>query len=71
MQDIHYIRPLLNRWRSNPFIRWIIDKVLANIDAYSSISENPRFIFETLVESKDYKIEFFDIDGNKFNMDIK
>ena len=47
------------------------DKVLANIDAYSSISENPRFIFETLVESKDYKIEFFDIDGNKFNMDIK
>ena len=47
------------------------DKVLANIDAYSSISENTRFIFETLVESKDYKIEFFDIDGNKFNMDIK
>ena len=47
------------------------DKVLANIDAYSSISENPRFIFETLVETKDYKIEFFNIDGNKFNMDIK
>jgi sulfur-oxidizing protein SoxY len=47
------------------------DKILAKIDAYSSISENPRFIFETTVESKNYKIEFFDIDGNKFNMDIK
>ena len=47
------------------------DKVLANIDAYSSISENPRFIFETTLESQNYKIEFFDIDGNKFNMDIK
>lgn len=47
------------------------NQILAKIDAYSSISENPRFIFETLVESKDYKIEFFDIDGNKFNMDIK
>ena len=47
------------------------DKVLANIDAYSSISENPMFIFETTLESQNYKIEFFDIDGNKFNMDIK
>ena len=47
------------------------DKVLALVDAYSTISENPRFIFETLVESKDYKIEFFDIDGNEFKMDIK
>ena len=47
------------------------DKVLANIDAYSSISENPRFIFETTLESQNYKIEFFDINGNKFNMDIK
>ena len=47
------------------------DKVLANIDAYSSISENPRFIFETTLESQNYKIEFFDIDGNEFKMDIK
>ena len=47
------------------------DKILAKIDAYSSISENPRFIFETLVESKNYKIEFSDIDGNDFTMDIK
>lgn len=47
------------------------DTVLAKIDAYSSISENPRFIFETLVESKNYKIEFFDIDGNTFSTDIK
>jgi sulfur-oxidizing protein SoxY len=47
------------------------DKILAKIDAYSSISENPRFIFETFVESKNYKIEFSDIDGNEFSMDIK
>ena len=47
------------------------DKILAKINAYSSISENPRFIFETFVESKNYKIEFSDIDGNEFSMDIK
>ncbi|MDZ7817105.1 MAG: quinoprotein dehydrogenase-associated SoxYZ-like carrier [Aliarcobacter sp.] len=47
------------------------DNILANIDAYSSISENPRFIFETKIESKNYKIEFSDIDGNEFSMDIK
>ena len=47
------------------------DKVLALVDAYSTISENPRFIFETLLQSEDYKIEFFDIDGNEFKMDIK
>lgn len=47
------------------------NQILAKIDAYSSISENPRFIFETLVESKNYKIEFSDIDGNDFTMDIK
>jgi sulfur-oxidizing protein SoxY len=47
------------------------NKVLANILAYSSISENPRFIFETLIKSDDYKIEFIDIDGNHFSSDIK
>jgi sulfur-oxidizing protein SoxY len=47
------------------------DKILANILAYSAISENPRFIFETKVKSDDYKIEFSDIDGNHFSTDIK
>lgn len=47
------------------------DKILANILTYSAISENPRFIFETLMKSDDYKIEFTDIDGNEFSSDIK
>lgn len=47
------------------------EKVLANILTYSAISENPRFIFETLIKSDDYKIEFTDIDGNEFSSDIK
>ena len=47
------------------------DKVLANIDAYSSISENPRFIFETKVKSQNYNIKFSDVDGNVFTSEIK
>ena len=47
------------------------EKVLAKILTYSAISENPRFIFETLIKSDDYKIEFTDIDGNEFSSDIK
>lgn len=47
------------------------EEILANILTYSAISENPRFIFETKVKSDDYKIEFTDIDGNKFSSEIK
>lgn len=42
------------------------NKNISQIKTYSAISENPRFIFETKVKTDDYKIEFFDVDGNRF-----
>jgi sulfur-oxidizing protein SoxY len=47
------------------------NKELSNIASYSAISENPRFIFETKNKSKEYKINFSDIDGNEFSLDLK
>ncbi|WP_428024210.1 quinoprotein dehydrogenase-associated SoxYZ-like carrier [Arcobacter sp.] len=47
------------------------DKKLSEIATYSAISENPRFIFETYDEVDEYKIKFFDIDGNEFFLDIR
>ena len=47
------------------------DKKLSDIATYSAISENPRFIFETLIEVEKYKIKFYDIDGNEFSLDIR
>lgn len=41
-------------------------KVLSEIMTYSTISENPRFIFETKDKLTKYTIEFYDNDGNKF-----
>jgi sulfur-oxidizing protein SoxY len=41
-------------------------KVLSEIITYSTISENPRFIFETKSKSDKYTIEFYDNDGNEF-----
>ncbi len=41
-------------------------KVLSEIITYSTISENPRFIFETKDKSDKYTIEFYDNDGNEF-----
>lgn len=45
--------------------------ILSTMELFSTISENPRFIFETKVKSQNYIIEFFDIDGNVFTSDIK
>ena len=42
------------------------NKNISQIKTYSAISENPRFIFETKEKTNDYKIEFFDVDGNSF-----
>lgn len=47
------------------------NKTISLIKTYSAISENPRFIFETKVKTDDYKIEFFDVDGNKFTAQTK
>ncbi len=47
------------------------DKTLAIIKTYSPISENPRFIFETKEASKEYELEFYDIDANQFLLDTK
>tara|TARA_R110002033_G_scaffold9971_1_gene32602 strand:+ start:79383 stop:80123 length:741 start_codon:yes stop_codon:yes gene_type:complete len=47
------------------------DKKLSDITSSSAISENPRFIFETKNKSKDYKVSFYDTDGNEFSVDIK
>ena len=41
-------------------------KVLSEIMTYSTISENPRFIFETKDKLTKYTIEFYDNDGNEF-----
>ena len=41
-------------------------KVLSEIITYSTISENPRFVFETKNKSDNYTIEFYDNDGNEF-----
>ena len=45
--------------------------ILSTMELFSTISENPRFIFETKVKSQNYIIEFFDIDGNVFTSEIK
>ena len=47
------------------------DKNISEIKTYSAISENPRFIFETKTKAQNYKIEFFDIDGNQFSAQTK
>ena len=47
------------------------DKNISEIKTYSAISENPRFIFETKIKAQNYKIEFFDIDGNQFSAQTK
>lgn len=47
------------------------DKKLSDITSSSAISENPRFIFETKNKSEDYKVSFYDTDGNEFSVDIK
>ena len=47
------------------------NQLLGSLTTYSAISENPRFIFETDIDAKEYKLEFFDIDGNEFFLDIK
>ncbi len=47
------------------------DKNISEIKTYSAISENPRFIFETKTKASNYKIEFFDTDGNHFTSQTK
>ena len=47
------------------------DKNISEIKTYSAISENPRFIFETKTKASNYKIEFFDTDGNQFSAQTK
>lgn len=47
------------------------NKTLALIKTYASISENPRFIFETSKKSKDYTIQINDTDGNEFLIHTK
>jgi len=47
------------------------ENILSTMELFSTISENPRFIFETKVKSQNYIIDFFDIDGNVFTSDIK
>jgi sulfur-oxidizing protein SoxY len=47
------------------------EKNIAEISTYSAISENPRFIFETKTKADNYKIEFYDIDGNQFFVETK
>lgn len=47
------------------------NKILAKIKTFSPISENPRFIFETKKKSKNYELEFFDIDANEFSLNTK
>ena len=46
-------------------------KNISEIKTYSAISENPRFIFERKTKAQNYKIEFFDIDGNQFSAQTK
>lgn len=45
--------------------------ILSVMELFSTISENPRFIFETKSKLQDYIIEFSDIDGNTFTSEIK
>ena len=45
--------------------------ILSSLELFSPISENPRFIFETKTKAQNYKIEFFDIDGNQFSAQTK
>ena len=48
------------------------DALEARISVFLDNNEKSLLIQQRQeVESKDYKIKFFDIDGNKFNMDIK
>ncbi len=46
-------------------------KTLALIKTYASISENPRFIFETNLKYKEFTIELSDTDGNEFKVKTK
>lgn len=46
------------------------EKILSTIETFSAISENPRFLFETLTSVKNYSVEFYDIDGNEFVLDL-
>ena len=47
------------------------ENILSSMELFSSISENPRFIFETKVKSENYNIKFYDTDGNLFTSKIK
>lgn len=42
------------------------NKEFGEVLVYSAVSENPRFIFETNIDEKEYKLEFIDTDSNKF-----
>ncbi|MGA1932049.1 quinoprotein dehydrogenase-associated SoxYZ-like carrier [Arcobacter sp. YIC-464] len=45
-------------------------EILSTIKTSSAISENPRFIFETQDNSKSYKMNFLDNDGNDFELEL-
>ncbi|MGP2656413.1 quinoprotein dehydrogenase-associated SoxYZ-like carrier [Malaciobacter sp. WC5094] len=45
-------------------------EILSTIKTTSAISENPRFIFETQNNSKSYKMNFLDNDGNDFELEL-
>lgn len=45
-------------------------EILSTIKTTSAISENPRFIFETQDNSKSYKMNFLDNDGNDFELEL-
>lgn len=47
------------------------NKTIALLKTYASISENPRFIFETSKGSQKYKIQINDTDGNEFIIKTK
>ncbi len=60
-----------NEFYINKIILKTDNKNLGEIKTYSAISENPRFIFETKTKASNYKIEFFDTDGNHFTNQTK
>jgi len=47
------------------------NKELAHLKVFASVSENPRFIFESRRIKGKYKLEIKDTDGNEFIVDTK
>ena len=46
-------------------------KIFQKSKHIQQLVKNPRFIFETKTKASNYKIEFFDIDGNQFSAQTK